>query len=49
MLGMACTTTFHGTTVGLKPGTTHTLFALLTDDGHAPLGPFAKITFTVAG
>jgi len=47
MLGMACTTTFHGTTVGLEPGTTHTLFALLTDNGHAPLGPFAKITFTV--
>ena len=49
MLGMACTSTFHGSTVGLKPGTTHTLFALLTDNGHAPLGPFAKITFTVAG
>ena len=49
MLGMACTSTFHGSTVGLKPGTTHTLFALLTDDGHAPLVQFAKISFTVAG
>jgi hypothetical protein len=49
MLGMACTNTFHGSTVGMKPGTTHTLFALLTDNGHAPLGPFAKISFTVAG
>src|SRR5438093_8793878 len=40
MLGMTCTQTFRGTTVGLPPGTTHTLFALLTDNGHAPLDVF---------
>jgi hypothetical protein len=29
----------HATTQGLKPGQTHTLIALLADDGHAPLHP----------
>jgi hypothetical protein len=47
MLGMSCTKTFAGTTVGLQPGSTHTLFALLTDNGHAPLDVFAQIQFTV--
>jgi len=47
MLGMSCTQTFRGTTVGLPPGTTHTLFALLTDNGHAPLDVFDQIEFTV--
>ena len=47
MLGMSCTGTFRGTTVGLQPGSTHTLFALLTDNGHAPLDVFAQIQFTV--
>ena len=47
MLGMSCTGTFRGTTVGLKPGSTHTLFALLTDNGHAPIDVFDSITFTV--
>ena len=47
MLGMSCTTTFHGTTVGLKTGTTHTLIALLTDNGHAPINVESQITFTV--
>lgn len=47
MLGMACTDTFTGTTVGLTPGT-HTIFALLTDNGHAPLEIFDKIDVTVA-
>jgi hypothetical protein len=39
MLGMACTTTFHASTEGLATGSTHTLIALLTDNGHAPLHP----------
>lgn len=39
MLGMACTTTFHATTDGLQSGQTHSLIALLTDNGHAPLNP----------
>jgi hypothetical protein len=39
MLGMSCQRTFHATTAGLKRGETHTLIALLVDDGHAPLHP----------
>jgi hypothetical protein len=39
MLGMSCQRTFHATTAGLKPGQTHTLIALLVDNGHAPLHP----------
>lgn len=39
MLGVACTTTFHATTEGLSTGSTHTLIALLTHNGHAPLHP----------
>jgi len=42
MLGMSCTTTFHGTTTGLQPGETHTLIALPVDNGHAPLTPAAE-------
>lgn len=39
MLGMDCSTTFHATTEGLKSGETHTIIALLTGNGHAPLNP----------
>jgi hypothetical protein len=39
MLGMSCQRVFHATTTGLKPGETHTLIALLVDNGHAPLHP----------
>jgi hypothetical protein len=39
MLGMSCQRAFHATTAGLKPGQTHTLIALLVDNGHAPLHP----------
>jgi hypothetical protein len=39
MLGMDCTTTFQATTQGLQSGQTHTLIALLVDNGHAPLNP----------
>jgi len=35
MLAMSCTTVIHATTQGLKSGETHTLIALLTDNGHA--------------
>jgi hypothetical protein len=47
MLGMACTDTFTGSTVGMTPGTTHTLYALVVDNGHAPLNVFDSIDFTV--
>jgi hypothetical protein len=39
MLGMSCTLVFHATTQGLQAGQVHTLIALLTDNGHAPLHP----------
>ena len=37
MFGMACDTTFHASTTGLEPGSAHSIIALLTDNGHAPL------------
>ncbi len=49
MLGMSGSNTFVVSTAGLKPGSTHTLYTVLTDDGHAPLGIMAQIQFTVAG
>lgn len=51
MLGMACTTVFHATTQGLKAGEQHTLIALLTDNGHAPLQPpvTSQVTVTIGG
>lgn len=36
MLGMSGTNTFTASTVGLKPGETHSVIALLVDNGHAP-------------
>ncbi len=39
MLGMGCTTTFTASTEGLATGETHTVIALLADNGHAPLMP----------
>ncbi len=47
MLGMACTIVFHATTQGLQPGQKHTLIALLTDNGHAPLNPPVASEVTV--
>jgi hypothetical protein len=49
MLGMSCQTVFHASTAGLKPGSTHTLIALLADNGHAPLMPAvdAKVDVTI--
>lgn len=47
MLGMSCATTFHATTAGLKAGETHTIIALLTDNGHAPLNPAVDSQVTV--
>jgi hypothetical protein len=47
MLGMSCSTVFQATTQGLKPGQTHTLIALLTDNGHAPLNPPVASEVTV--
>jgi hypothetical protein len=39
MTGMSCTHTIHASTAGLKPGSTHTLIALLVDNEHVPLMP----------
>ncbi len=36
MAGMSGTKTFKASTAGLKAGSTHTLIALLVDNGHAP-------------
>jgi hypothetical protein len=49
MLGMSCTNVFHASTQGLKAGQTHTIIALLTDDGHAPLEPpvTSEVTVTI--
>ncbi len=41
MAGMSCQTTFHASTAGLAPGSTHTLIATMMDNGHAPLTPEA--------
>ncbi len=47
MLGMSCEAVFHATTDGLKAGQTHTVIALLTDNGHAPLEPPVASEVTV--
>ncbi len=39
MAGMSCQTVFHASVAGLKPGSTHTLIALLAGNSHAPLMP----------
>jgi hypothetical protein len=39
MTGMSCTDTIQVSTSGLKPGSTHTLIALLVDNEHVPLMP----------
>lgn len=39
MAGMSCEQVFHASTAGLDSGSTHTLIALLLDNGHAPLEP----------
>jgi len=48
MLGMACSTSFQASTEGLAPGT-HSFFALLVDNQHAPLMPdvFDKVDLVV--
>ena len=48
MLGMACSNSFQGSTEGLTPGT-HSFFALLVDNQHAPLMPdiFDKVDLVV--
>jgi hypothetical protein len=47
MMGMSCSNVFHASTQGLKAGQTHTIIALLTDDGHAPLMPAIEDSVTV--
>jgi hypothetical protein len=39
MMGMSCTRVIHVSTAGLRPGSTHTLIALLVDNEHVPLMP----------
>jgi len=39
MMGMSGTHVIHVSTAGLKPGSTHTLIALLVDNEHVPLMP----------
>lgn len=39
MAGMSCEKVLHTSTDGLASGSTHTLIALLVDNGHAPLSP----------
>jgi hypothetical protein len=39
MMGMSCTHVIRVSTAGLKPGSTHTLIALLVDNLHVPLMP----------
>jgi len=39
MMGMSGTHVIHVSTAGLKPGSTHTLIALLVDNEHIPLMP----------
>lgn len=36
MLGMSCTNTFKASTAGLQAGSTHSVIAVLVDNGHAP-------------
>lgn len=48
MLGMSCSTSmFLASTQGLQSGQTHTIIALLTDNGHAPLHPAVASEVTV--
>ena len=47
MKGMSCTDVIHVSTAGLKPGSTHTLIALLVDNEHVPLMPLVASRVTV--
>src|SRR5260221_12786967 len=47
MMGMSCTHTIRVSTAGLKPGSTHTLIALLVDNQHVPLMPLIAAPVTV--
>jgi len=47
MTGMSCANTIRASTAGLMPGSTHTLIALLVDNGHVPLMPLVASRVTV--
>ena len=47
MMRMSCTNTIQASTAGLKPGSTHTLIALLVDNQHVPLMPLAAAQVSV--
>ena len=47
MMGMSCTHVIHVSTEGLKPGSTHTLIALLVDNMHVPLMPLVAAQVSV--
>ncbi len=47
MMAMSCTNTIRASAEGLKPGSTHTLIALLVDNLHVPLMPMVAARVTV--
>ena len=47
MMRMSCTNTIQASTAGLKPGSTHTLIALLVDNQHVPLMPMVATQVSV--
>jgi hypothetical protein len=47
MMGMSCTHSIRVSTAGLKPGSTHTLIALLVDNEHVPLMPLVASRVSV--
>jgi hypothetical protein len=47
MLGMSCETAFSASTEGLQAGETHSVIALLTDNGHAPLNIEDQVEVTI--
>jgi hypothetical protein len=47
MLGMSCETVFHASTAGLQAGEPHSVIALLTDNGHAPLNIEDQVEVTI--
>ena len=47
MVAMSCERVLHASTAGLKPGSTHTLIALLADNVHAPVMPTVAARVTI--
>ena len=47
MMGMSCIRVIHASAAGLKPGSHHTLIALLVGNEHVPLMPLVASGVTV--